>query len=207
MDRHWKKKQVSLLSPVANMMLRRSSDRKFGTATLIGPEVLRARLPPCLRADSSSSSLLPHFRFTPSFLSFPLPSSIVLSPLSSLSLAVLLLVCLCLRSLSTSVSYQPQCLLPWPSFLIFLTDPLITLIGFSGVVGILVISALLAPAARLASKFTSSTVNYKYMTALHISVYIYAYPRYLDRLSVTSLFLNNSTLFYTFLSKSILWLL
>src|SRR6218665_1714207 len=30
-----------------------------------------------------------------------------------LSLAVLLLACLCLRSLSTSASYQPRCLLPW----------------------------------------------------------------------------------------------
>src|SRR6218665_2440322 len=31
------------------------------------------------------------------------------------------------------------------------------------------------------------------MTALHITLYIYTYPRYLDRLSVTSLFLNNSS--------------
>src|SRR6218665_2289078 len=85
------------------------------------------------------------------------------------------------------------CLLPGPSFLISLTDPLITLIGFSGVVGRLVISGRLAPAARLASKFITSTVNYKYMTALHITIYIYAYPRYLDCLSVTSLFLNNSS--------------
>jgi len=81
-----------------------------------------------------------------------------------LSLAVLLLACLCLRSLSTSVSYQPRCLLPWaslgrPSFLISLTVPLITLIGFSGVVGSLVISGLLAPAARLAFKLISSTVT------------------------------------------------
>src|SRR6218665_1823404 len=30
-----------------------------------------------------------------------------------LSLAVLLLACICFRSLSTSVSYQSRCLLPW----------------------------------------------------------------------------------------------
>jgi len=63
---------------------------------------------------------------------------------------------------------------------------LITLIGFSGVVGRLVISVLLAPAACLAVKFISSTVNYKYMSALHITVYIYTYPRYLDRLSAVA---------------------
>src|SRR6218665_2439279 len=59
---------------------------------------------------------------------------------------------------------------PGPSFLISLTDPLITLIGFSGVVGSLVISGLLALAARLAVKFISSIVNYKYITVLHITV-------------------------------------
>src|SRR6218665_152924 len=67
-----------------------------------------------------------------------------------------------------------------PSFLISLTDPLITLIGFSRVVGILVISGRLAPAARLAVNFISVTVNYKYTSALHITVYIYACLRYLD---------------------------
>src|SRR6218665_2729625 len=97
-----------------------------------------------------------------------------------LSLAVLLLACLCLRSLSTSASHQPGCLPLGPSFLISLTDPLITLIGFSGVVGSLMISGRLAPAARLAVNFISVTVNYKYTSALHITVYIYAYLRYLD---------------------------
>src|SRR6218665_380602 len=66
-----------------------------------------------------------------------------------------------------------------PSFLIFLTDRLIALIGFSRVVGILVISGRLAPAARMAVNFFSVTVNYKYTSALHITFYIYAYLRYL----------------------------
>src|SRR6218665_1002582 len=48
---------------------------------------------------------------------------------------------------------------PGPSFLFSLTDPLITLIGFSGVVGSLVISGLLAPAARLSVNFISLTVT------------------------------------------------
>src|SRR6218665_3945344 len=76
-----------------------------------------------------------------------------------LSLAVLPLACLCLRSLSTSASHQPGCLPVGPFFLISLTDPLITLIGFSGVVGSLVISGRLAPAARLAVNFISLTVT------------------------------------------------
>src|SRR6218665_3854964 len=97
-----------------------------------------------------------------------------------LSLAVLLLACLCLSGLSTSAKHQPECLPLGPSFLISLTDPLITLIGFSRVVGFLVISGRLAPAARLAVNFISVTVNYKYTSALHITVYIYAYLRYLD---------------------------
>src|SRR6218665_2791254 len=98
-----------------------------------------------------------------------------------LSLAVLLLACRFLRSLSKSASYQPGCLPLCSSFLNSLTDPLITLIGFSGVVGSLVISGRLAPAARLAVNFISFSYS-KYMTALHITVYIYSCPRYLDRL-------------------------
>src|SRR6218665_1057968 len=79
----------------------------------------------------------------------------------------------CLILLPLSIPLLSLPISRWLSFLFSLTDPLITLIGFSSVVGRLVISALLAPAVRLAVNFISSTVNYKYMTALHITVYIY----------------------------------
>src|SRR6218665_578222 len=55
---------------------------------------------------------------------------------SYLSLAVLPLACLCLRSLSTSASHQPRGPLPWAGpagslLVISLPVPLITLIGSS----------------------------------------------------------------------------
>src|SRR6218665_958003 len=101
--------------------------------------------------------------------------------LSCLSLTGCPSSCMSLPSQPLDICLTSARVLPLgPSFLISLTDPLITLIGFSRVVGILVISGRFAPAARLAVNFISVTVNYKYTSALHVTVYIYAYLRYLD---------------------------
>src|SRR6218665_936142 len=112
----------------------------------------------CLQTHATLVFRFRHF-LCPSFCLILLPLSI---PLLSLPISHWLYFFLHVSAFAASrhlLHISHGVYSPGPSFLISLTDPLITLIGFSGVVGSLVISGLLASAARLAVNFISLTVT------------------------------------------------